>query len=471
MGSLMVLLGFFLALSGVLATSPRYPRWAPESQGMLFLNPGTPPASSPFGSLWPLPRSLRVSPERFRLAPDRFQIVHGPGSSVGSNCSLLQDAFRRYYEYMFGYSKWQNGDEKKSQCETELSLLQVIITSKDSECDKFPSITSDEAYHLQVSKPISVLKADKVWGVLRGLETFSQLLYEDDCGSYFVNESVISDFPRFAHRGILLDTSRHFLPLKIILTNLDAMAFNKFNVLHWHIVDDSSFPYESTTFPELNAQGAYTPNHVYTPTDVQNIIEYARLRGIRVIPEFDTPGHTQSWSKDILTPCYSGEYPSGSYGPINPILDATYYFMMELFEEVGTVFPDDYIHLGGDEVDFSCWNSNPGVTEFMKKKKFGFWYSKLESYYVERVLEIVTSLDKKSIVWQEVFDDGAKLQPDTIVEVWKKFLYQLELARVTKEGHQAILAAPWYLDLISYGEDWKSYYAVEPLNFSASYAS
>uniref|UniRef100_A0A670Y4S7 Beta-hexosaminidase n=1 Tax=Pseudonaja textilis TaxID=8673 RepID=A0A670Y4S7_PSETE len=437
------LLGLFLAVSGLLAASSRYPRWAAGPQELLFLSPGTPPDSSPFGSLWPLPQSLRVSPERFRLVPDQFQIVHGPGSSAGPDCSLLQDAFRRYYEYIVGYSKWQNRDEKKSLCETELSLLQVIITSKDSECDKFPSITSDEAYHLQVSKPTSVLKANKVWGILRG-----------------------DDFPRFAYRGILLDTSRHFLPLKVILTNLDAMAFNKFNVLHWHIVDDPSFPYESTTFPELN--GAYTPNHVYTPTDVHNLIEYARLRGIRVIPEFDTPGHTQSWRKDILTPCYSGKHPSGSYGPINPILNATYDFMMKLFEEVGNVFPDDYIHLGGDEVDFSCWNSNPDITEFMKKEGFGYWYSKLESYYVEKILDIVTSLNKKSIIWQEVFDDGAKLQPDTIVEVWKKYLYQFELARVTKQGYQAILAAPWYLDLISYGEDWKSYYSVEPLDFTGS---
>ncbi|KAG8130983.1 hypothetical protein E2320_017606 [Naja naja] len=430
MGS-MELLGLFLAVSGLVAASSRYPRWAAGPQELLLLSPGTPPDSSPFGSLWPLPQSLRVSPERFRLVPDQFQIVHGPGSSAGPDCSLLQDAFRRYYEYIFEYSKWQNRDEKKFLCETELSLLQVIITSKDSECDKFPSITSDEAYHLQVSKPTSVLKADKVWGVLRGLETFSQLLYEDDCGSYFVNESVISDFPRFAHRGILLDTSRHFLPLKVILTNL----------------------------------GAYIPNLVYTPKDVHNVIEYARLRGIRVIPEFDTPGHAQSWRKDILTPCYSGKHPSGSYGPINPILNATYDFMMKLFEEVGTVFPDDYIHLGGDEVDFSCWNSNPNVTEFMKKKGFGYWHFKLQSYYVEKILDIVSSLNKKSIVWQEVFDDRAKLQPDTVVEVWKNFLYQLELARITKQGHQAILAAPWYLNVISYGEDWKRYYGVEPLDF------
>ncbi|KAH0628028.1 hypothetical protein JD844_008684 [Phrynosoma platyrhinos] len=248
----------------------------------------------------------------------------------------------------------------------------------------------------------------------------------------------------------------------------DAMAFNKFNVLHWHIVDDQSFPYQSVTFPELSAQGAYSYKHVYSPTDVRLVIEYARLRGIRVIPEFDTPGHTQSWGKgqkDVLTPCYSGEHPSGSYGPVNPILNTTYDFMVKFFKEVGAVFPDEYIHLGGDEVDFTCWKSNPDVTEFMKKQGFWYSYSKLESYYIEKILDMMSSFKKKSIVWQEVFDNGVQLQPDTVVEVWMPRMYQEELRKVTKEGYPAILAAPWYLDIISYGQDWKRYYSVEPLNF------
>ncbi|XP_053265041.1 beta-hexosaminidase subunit beta isoform X1 [Podarcis raffonei] len=468
----MELLAVVLWVSAALAAASfaHQPQGPPEAEELLWGPEAArpPSAASSSVSLWPLPRSLRVSAARLQLAPKRFQIVHGPGSSAGPSCSLLQDAFRRYYEYIFGYSKWQNGDETKPLLETELSSLQVIITSEDSECDKFPSIASDESYQLQVSGPTAVLKADKVWGALRGLETFSQLVNEDNYGSLFVNESDITDFPRFAYRGILIDSSRHFLPLKTILMTLDAMAFNKFNVLHWHIVDDPSFPYQSITFPELSRQGAYSYNHVYTPADIRLVIEYARLRGIRIIPEFDSPGHTQSWGKgqkDILTPCYNGAHPSGSYGPVNPILNTTYDFMAKLFKEIGSVFPDDYIHLGGDEVDFSCWRSNPDIQEFMKKQGIWFTYAKLESHYVEKILEMVSSLNKKSIVWQEVFDHGAKLQSDTIVEVWIGTLYKEELRRVTKAGHSAILAAPWYLDLISYGQDWKKYYSVEPLDF------
>ncbi|XP_019387251.1 PREDICTED: beta-hexosaminidase subunit beta, partial [Crocodylus porosus] len=375
-----------------------------------------------------------------------------------------------YFDYVFG-SSWRRGRGRAAAAAAELAQLQVLITSPQHECDSYPSATSSEAYNLHVTGPVAILKAEKVWGALRGLETFSQLVYEDDYGSFFINESEITDFPRFAHRGILLDTSRHYLPLETILTNLDAMAFNKFNVFHWHIVDDHSFPYQSITFPDLSNKGSYSYNHVYTLSDIRLVIEYARLRGIRVIPEFDTPGHTQSWGKgqkDLLTPCYNGEQPSGSFGPVNPILNTTYKFMTAFFEEISSTFPEAFIHLGGDEVDFTCWKSNPDVNEFMKQQGFGTDYAKLESYYVQKILDIVSSFNKGYVVWQEVFDNGAKLKPDTVVEVWIGNLYPAELSRVTHAGFTTILAAPWYLDYISYGQDWKKYYSIEPLNFLGS---
>ncbi|XP_016299054.1 beta-hexosaminidase subunit beta-like isoform X2 [Sinocyclocheilus anshuiensis] len=419
-------------------------------------------------SLWPLPQKFQSSAVAFKLSPTRFQIVQAKQSSAGPSCSILENAFRRYFEYIFGDLKKPEKSRKKVY-DSDLVELQVWVTSADPECDGFPSLQTDESYELSVDEPSAVLKAANVWGALRGLETFSQLVYEDDYGVNNINKTDISDFPRFAHRGILLDSYRHFLPLKVILANLEAMAMNKFNVFHWHIVDDHSFPYMSRTFPELSQKGAYHPfTHVYTPSDVKMVIEFARMRGIRVIPEFDTPGHTESWGtgiKDLLTPCYSGSSPSGTFGTVNPILNSSYDFMTQFFKEISTVFPDAYIHLGGDEVDFSCWESNPDIQKFMVQQGFGTDYSKLESFYIQRLLDIVAATKKGYMVWQEVFDNGVKLKDDTVVEVWMENKMEEELQNVTGAGFTTILSAPWYLDYISYGQDWQHYYKVEPLNF------
>ncbi|XP_061656146.1 beta-hexosaminidase subunit beta isoform X4 [Phyllopteryx taeniolatus] len=424
---------------------------------------------SKWGSLWPLPQRVDASDLTFTLAAASFQIFDGKTSSLGPSCSLLQNAYRRYYKYIFGEvkTKWPR------KYSPELLGLAVLITDPDSECDRYPSVTSDESYELLVIQPYAILKAPKVWGALHGLETFSQLVYEDQFGAKSVNFTEISDFPRFAHRGVLLDTSRHFLPVKVILDNLETMAMNKFNVFHWHIVDDPSFPYLSRTFPDLSQKGAYHPyTHVYTPSDVKMIIEFARLRGIRVIPEFDTPGHTQSWGKgqaDLLTPCFAGSEPSGSFGPVNPIINTTYDFMRRLFQEVAAVFPDDYVHLGGDEVDFTCWKSNPDIQRFMEQQGFGKNYSELESLYIQRLLDIVASTKKGCVIWQEVFDNGVKLKPETVVHVWMGGAdYGEELHNVTAAGFTAILSSPWYLDYISYTQDWLKYYKVEPLKFNGT---
>uniref|UniRef100_A0A4X1SN58 Beta-hexosaminidase n=2 Tax=Sus scrofa TaxID=9823 RepID=A0A4X1SN58_PIG len=395
--------------------------------------------------LWPLPFAVDISPRSLHLSPNNFFFGHSPTSKAGSSCEILQEAFRRYYDFIFGFYKWHQGSYQLC-FGTELQQLQVHV---ESECDTFPSISSNESC----------------------LETFSQLIYQDSYGTFTVNESEIIDFPRFPHRGILIDTGRHFLSVKTIFKTLDAMAFNKFNVLHWHIVDDQSFPYQSINFPLLSSKGSYSLSHVYTPNDVRMVIEYARIRGIRVMPEFDTPGHSRSWGKgqkDLLTPCYRKQVLSGTFGPINPILNTTYNFLSKFFKEISTVFPDEFIHIGGDEVDFDCWASNSEILQFMQEKGFSKNFTKLQSFYVFKISNMISAMKKRPIVWQEAFDGRDKFMPGTVVQVWKIEDYKWEQSLITKAGFPVILSAPWYLDLISYGQDWKNYYEVEPQDFPGS---
>nr|XP_040018075.1 beta-hexosaminidase subunit alpha isoform X1 [Gasterosteus aculeatus aculeatus] len=416
--------------------------------------------------VWPLPQTFTSSIERSPLSPEAFYFEYGSQSAAQQGCSVLDAAFTRYFPLIF--PDYTGNGVLRFYADKPFRL---VITVDRDDCESYPNEDSSERYNLSVSARQASLNAETVWGALRGLETFSQLVYQDDFGSYFVNKTEIVDFPRFQFRGILLDTSRHYLPVKTILQTLDAMAYSKFNVFHWHIVDDPSFPYQSRTYPDLSSKGAFHPmTHIYTQSDVRRVISHARLWGIRVLPEFDSPGHTASWGKgqsDLLTPCYRGSSLSGTFGPVNPVLPSTYQFMARLFKEVSSVFPDSHIHLGGDEVNFSCWSSNPDIRAFMKKMGFGVDFTKLEAFYMENIVNITSALNKTAIVWQDVFDYHELIPKDTVLHIWKgtPASYQAELSRMTKAGMKVLLAAPWYINHISYGQDWHQYYNVQPLDF------
>ncbi|KAJ8028863.1 Beta-hexosaminidase subunit beta [Holothuria leucospilota] len=370
---------------------------------------GLPVTQQSKGSPWPLPMKISTTHDTVVLAgAEEFSFKVG-----GAACDILDEAFVRYRNIIF-YGPPETSSTHKQripQKKIRASGTLVSVTVNIQTCEDVPSLESDESYSLTVGDSTATISANSIWGGLSGLETFSQLAYFSEQGVLVMNKTSIDDAPRFAHRGLLVDTSRHFIKVPVLLKNLDAMAFNKLNVFHWHIVDSQAFPYESKAFPSLSEQGAYSPSHVYTQEDVAAVIEYARLRGIRVMPEFDTPGHTfNSWVsiKDLLTPCYSGGKPDGTFGPINPTLNSTYNFLKPFFQEVTSVFPDHYVHLGGDEVNFKCWQSNPQITDFMKAQGFGTNYSKLEEYYEQKLLGIMSDLKAGYAVWQEVIDNNVK---------------------------------------------------------------
>lgn len=348
---------------------------------------------------------------------------------------------------------------KRKRCH-KMHKIEVSVTSSDQSL----TMETRESYSLSIdgSSHAILIQANSVFGALRAMETLSQLvrrrsvqqvegssselegfvpddaLWPGDLSTagaddpalqrrhstvLLVDELDTYDAPRFRYRGLLIDTARHFLPVSVIKEHLDAMAMVKLNCLHWHLTDDESFPWQLADLPGLADKGAFAPEAVYTVGDIREVVEYARFRGIRVIPELDTPGHTQSWGKGfpaLLTECYNedGE-PTGQLGPLNPARNETFGFVWRLLRAAAATFPDPYLHLGGDEVSHECWKSNPEVQEFMKAKGFGSDYSKLEGYFMSQVVHLAAAAGKASIVWQEAFDQGVPLPPMTRVQVWK----------------------------------------------------
>ncbi|UJR26453.1 hypothetical protein I4U23_007783 [Adineta vaga] len=411
---------------------------------------------------WPEPQKLNASSDYIFIDPDFFIIY-----SNLKNCDIIDKALERYKPIFFPR---KIPIQSPSSFDDDRILISVLINIRSRKCDVYPDLHDDQSYNITIEDSYGKIVAENVWGALNGLETFSQLLFITKDNYLATNASVqIQDWPRFLYRGMLLDTARHYIPVPILKQQLDAMSYNKFNVFHWHITDDQSWPFVSKTFPQLSKKGAFSPDHVYTPEDVQNIIEHARLRGIRTIPEFDTPGHVAALGRafpEFLTDCYNGTIPRQAiYGVhaereiLDPIKPEVYEFMRGLLQEVKYVFKHEpYIHLGMDEVYPACWLSNPNIQKFLKDNNMTNG-TDLMTYYSSKVLEINKSIGAKSMVWQDVWDDGVKLPQGTIIEIWKDTSLLTEslpwsyyLSKATSEGYDAVLAAPFYLNMIEYGK-------------------
>ena len=379
--------------------------------------------------LMPTPAVIKQAPGKFRIRADFGVTI------TGANDTRLSSAAVRMLERM----------ERKTGffMKKALNGRPGLHIHCDSAGEALPSLASDERYELEITPDGARLSANETAGILRGLETFLGLIDIDE-ESFFLPCVKISDYPRFRWRGINIDVSRHWQPVEFIRRTLDAMAAVKMNVLHWHLSDNQGFRVESHTYPRLH--GVASGGEYYTQEQIRGIVAYARDRGIRVVPEFDLPGHATA----LLTAYpelgsakkeYEIEKSIGVFDPsLNPADEKVYQFLDAFVGEMTGLFPDEYFHIGGDEVTAKHWNANQEIQEF--KTRNGFKSNQdLQAYFNRRVSEILRRHGKKMIGWGEALNDN--LPKDTVIQAWQA---KPVIADILRRGHPAILSRGFYLD-------------------------
>jgi len=372
------------------------------------------------------------------LIPKPLEINTGIQNLTISRCLLNFKQESSYYSE--GIQKILDTHKKiflqKNECLLDDSRKNYEIQIKVNNIENSENC-QDESYELFINLQETKIISNCTVGIIRAISTLYQLSKISKNTNEITIESIpihIKDSPRFQHRGVLIDTSRHYMSKAVLSRIIDGMMLGKLNVLHWHITDDDSFPFDSQTFPGLAQASAHKPNLIYTPQDIQYLVEYAKIRGVRIIPELDNPGHIRSVGlyKDFqeMFTCFNKSLPynvPGAYkingGPppaaLDPTLNKTYDFIKGILSDASKYFSDEYIHLGGDEVMRNCWDEHPDIKEFMKKNNI-LDYAALFVYYIKRVREMMSEIDpkRKVIYWTAENEFKYKYPIGDVLQYW-----------------------------------------------------
>jgi hexosaminidase len=336
----------------------------------------------------------------------------------------------------------------------------IIHTAGPS--DEVQQLGEDESYHLEISPTEVRLTAANPLGVLHGLQTFLQLVRVTPQG-FSVPAVTIDDKPRFPWRGLMIDVSRHFIPIPIIDGDLDGMEAVKLNVFHWHLSDDQGFRVASSKFPLLQEKGS--DGLYYSQDQIRQVIEYARNRGIRVVPEFDMPCHTTSWFVGYPG-LASGKGPyqiARHFGvrdaAMDPTKESTYKFLNSFIGEMTLLFPDKYFHIGGDECNGKEWDANPQIQDFMRAHGL-VNKAALQAYFTAKVQKLVARHHKIMEGWDEVLQPGTP--KDVVIQSWRG---SASLAQAARQGNRGLLSTPYYINL---NFPTSQYYLGDPLGDGAA---
>ncbi len=382
-------------------------------------------------NLMPVPSNIEVQQGRFVLT-SAFDV----SVRADKNDAVLYRAVNRTYQTLNRRtSSFFKTQYITPSAETSPAQLTITVRSKTS-----GEIGVDESYSLKVTEQNIVLDAATTQGALHGLQTILQLVYKED-GKFYFPLVTINDKPRFKWRGLMIDVARHFISLDEMKRNIDAMAVVKMNVLHWHLTDDEGFRVESKQFPLLHERGSN--GDYYTQAQLKELVKYAADRGIVIVPEFDMPGHSQSWFAgypelaSLPGPYRPGprtqwqnDHPDPSRPPtrsiadliknmVSPTFDPTkkevYKFLDKFIGEMTTIFPSGYIHIGADENNGMAWKLNPEIVAWMKDHQMQTT-DELQRHFVKRVHDILKKHDRRMIGWEEIYND--KLPKEAVVHKW-----------------------------------------------------
>lgn len=417
---------------------------------IILLRPTMATAQQPPLHLMPLPASAQPGTGNLRV-DSSFSVT-----LTGHTEPRLQRAVERFLHHLSRQTAIPVSLKPAKTTKATLTI-QTEHASKETQ-----EVGEDESYVLEVSTAGAKLTAATPLGTLHGLQTFLQLVDVSPDG-FAAPAVTIRDKARFPWRGLMIDSARHFIPLDVIRRNLDGMEAVKMNVFHWHLSENQGFRVESKKFPKLHELGS--DNLYYTQEQIREVITYARDRGIRVVPEFDVPGHSTAWfvgHPELASGPgpYEIERRWGIFDPaFDPTRETTYKFLDQFIAEMVKLFPDQFFHVGGDEVNGKQWAASAKIQEFMKAHGIKNNQA-LQAYFNKRLQAIVEKHGKSMIGWDEILDPS--LPKDITIQSWRG---PASLTDAAKRGYRGILSNGYYLDL---GWSAARHYAIDPLSGDAA---
>ena len=399
--------------------------------------PAPPPGNTFVNTLMPLPSTLQVRSGSLHIDPSFSYTLHGDSGPRLANAAIR---LLTRIESRTGISLATAPAPESNQPDPAPTLAIEVATAST---EAVPQPDEDESYTLDIDEHHMTLHAKTDLGALHGMETLLQLVQPSGAG-YVLPAVHIDDAPRFPWRGLMIDPGRHFLPVANVLRTLDAMAAVKMNVLHWHLTEDQGFRIESRVFPKLTELGSN--GQFYTQQQVREVIAYASARGIRVVPEFDMPGHSTSWMVGYPEiGSAPGPYSiADQFGVRDPAMDptreSTFQFLDAFLGEMAALFPDPYLHIGGDESNGKQWQANPQIKAFMEAHGMKTT-AELQAYFSTRVQKILADHHKQMVGWDEIL--SPTLPQDAVIQNWHGIEFLINAA---KQGHRGFLSHPYYLD-------------------------